>query len=112
MLTLSGSAFNALCGDEINVRAILEDDVISALEYDHRACSVTTASARLVAKLVPGGSPAAAHRFADALSDALDDPRKPLPAGCEMIAEARLMPSRRRCARLPLDALRRALDSH
>ena len=109
--TVVGHASNPLCGDDIEVSARVVDGVILAASYRSHACALTSASASLLADLVPGRPIASARGMGDALAAALADRARAMPAGFEDLAVAQLLPSRRRCALLPWEALGTALDT-
>src|SRR5688572_13851679 len=107
--TVVGHASNQLCGDDIGVSARVVNGVILAAAYRSHACALTSASASLLANLVPGQPIASALAMQATLAAALADRAGTMPAGFEDLTLARLLPSRRRCALLPWDALRTAL---
>jgi nitrogen fixation protein NifU and related proteins len=107
--TVVGHASNPLCGDDIEVSARVVDGVILAAAYRSHACALTSASASVLADLVPGRPVGSAKDMGGALAAALADRAGAMPAGFEVLAAARLLPSRRRCVLLPWEALKVAL---
>lgn len=102
-------AANPLCGDEIDLD--LDHDGARVIEVAHRTrgCAFTRASASLLARSVPGLSLAQARGLATALRRDLAGSAPLLPE-LAALASVRVYPARMRCALLPWDALRSALD--
>ncbi len=94
---LSGEAHNPLCGDRLRLALRLENGVIREARFHADACAICTAAASLLTERISGLAPAAAADLAEAeLINALD---------------AEIRPERRRCATLPLEALRAAVEA-
>lgn len=106
---LTGSAANALCGDEIKLGVWVEGGSLQRIAWRARACAMTRVSAGLLAECVSTKTRAEILSLGQALAEALEDPARPLPAELDELSESRLFPSRRRCLMLPWDALRDAL---
>jgi len=87
--------FNPLCGDRIRMELKLEGDRVAAARFRGDACMVAIASASLLTGMVEGLS----------LDEAAQFPEERILAALK----TELRPSRVGCARLPLQALRRAL---
>ena len=107
--TRRGRAVNPVCGDEIDLD--VEDGAgrIVAIAHRVRGCAFTRGSAALLARAAEGMTLAAARELCRTLRDDLAGVG-PLPSGLEALAEVRVYPARLRCALLPWDALRDALD--
>lgn len=101
---------NPICGDEIALD--LDDDGVRVVEIAHRTrgCVFTKASASLLARSVPGLTLADALDLATTVRRDLAG-EAPLPAELAALASVRIYPARVRCALLPWDALRSALDT-
>lgn len=108
--TVSASASNPLCGDAIELSLRLEGGIVRGAAYRERGCVIVGASAALLAAVLPGKSAVASRDLADDLGRALADPLRPMPEGLDALAPVRLLPARRRCALLPWEALRQALQ--
>jgi nitrogen fixation protein NifU and related proteins len=92
----SAEGANHLCGDRIRIQLRVDEDTIAEARFTADACALCIASASLLTEAVRGLPTPAARSFNGArLSQLLGG--EP-PAG------------RRRCAQLPVDTLRRALD--
>lgn len=102
-------AANPVCGDEIELD--LDDDGARIVDVAHRTrgCVFTRASASLLARSVPGMTLAQARDLATALRTDLAGSAA-LPPEVAALASVRIYPVRVRCALLPWDALRSALD--
>lgn len=103
-------AANPVCGDEIELD--VDDDGSRIVDVAHRTrgCVFTRASASLLARSVPGLD----LRQARALSETLRRDLRgsaDLPPGVAALASVRIYPARVRCALLPWEALRSALDA-
>ncbi|MEM6732404.1 MAG: iron-sulfur cluster assembly scaffold protein, partial [Myxococcota bacterium] len=81
-----------------------------ALRFEVRGCAITKASAALMAQLVEGKSVAEAKTFAEALRETVDrNGPDPAPETFRAFEGIRKVPSRKRCATLPWEALDKAL---
>jgi len=94
---LAGEASNPLCGDRIRIGLRLEGGAIAEARFKAEACAICTAAASLLTGRVRGLTPAAAAQLKDDILIAA--------------LEAEIPPERRRCATLPLEALRSSLAS-
>lgn len=102
-------ADNPLCGDEIELDVDDEAGVISAVAHRTRGCAFTVASASILARPVPGLTTAEAAGRADLLRGGLAGSRM-LPPELEALMAVRMFPAHVKCALLPWEALRAALD--
>lgn len=50
----SAQGYNPLCGDEINVSAVVEDDIINAIKFEGAGCAISKASASIMTTVVKG----------------------------------------------------------
>lgn len=91
---LTGVANNPVCGDRIRVTVRLEGGVIAEARFTAEACAISTAAASLLTGRIRGLTPELAARY----------PEEDLIAALE----ADIPAERRRCATLPLEALRSA----
>jgi len=101
---------NPVCGDQVKVEVSLAGDRIESVSARARGCAIAVASASILTELVPGLGREACEALGDSLARLVEgglaapelDERL---AAFERIAE---LPSRRRCATLPWEALREA----
>ena len=92
----SAEGVNPLCGDRVRVALMLDaDGTITDARFVANACAICVASASLLTEHIRGSPRDAAAALGDENVFALIG--EPVP------------PARRRCATLPLEALRRAL---
>jgi len=92
----SAEGVNPLCGDRVRVALMLDaSGMITDARFVANACAICVASASLLTERVRGFSRDVAAALSD--EDVLGLIGEPVPA------------ARRRCATLPLEALRRAL---
>jgi len=106
-----GEARNPLCGDRVSVHLTrTSDGRVGALAYHARACAICTASADLMAEMVPGMTSAEVATTATAFEAALRKGR-PLPPESPLACFQPLsdVPSRISCATLGWNALLSAL---
>ena len=103
-------AANPVCGDEIELD--VDDDGARIVDVAHRTrgCVFTRASASILARSVLGLGLGQARDLADALRRDLGG-QAPLPPEVAALASVRMYPARVRCALLPWEALRSALDA-
>ena len=108
-------ARNPLCGDELAVTLVADGGRVREARAESRGCSITAASASMMTELVVGRDAdgvAAVRRALDALlagvPGAADDPAL---GDLRALAGLARFPARHRCALLPWEALRRAMDA-
>lgn len=111
----TAEGFNPLCGDQITVYLLVEDDVIREIAFQGSGCAISKASASMMTATVKGRTTAEAeslfetfHRMVTAdLSTASD----PLIVGkLAAFAGVREFPVRVKCATLPWHTLHAALE--
>lgn len=103
-------AANPVCGDEIDLDLDTDGTVITAIAHRARGCVFTRASASILAREVAGATAARAREMDAIVRGGLSGAAE-LPAPLAALAQVRMYPARIRCALLPWDALRSALDS-
>ncbi len=50
----SAQGYNPLCGDEINVSAVLEGETVKAIKFEGAGCAISKASASIMTTVVQG----------------------------------------------------------
>jgi nitrogen fixation NifU-like protein len=113
---------NPLCGDEISLDLALDGDRITDVRLQGRGCSISQASASMMAEAVAGKTIAEVetliHRFKAMMEieagDAGIDPSRPGAAlgDLEALQGVRRFPVRIKCADLPWATLAQALGEH
>jgi len=93
---LVGEAHNPLCGDRLRISIRLDGDRIGEARFRAEACAICTASASILMERVQG----------QLLSSAIQTDEAALIAALNGVIPA----ERTRCATLPLEALRGAID--
>jgi nitrogen fixation protein NifU and related proteins len=111
---------NPLCGDEVAIDLRLDGNVISDAAVMGRGCSISQASASMMADRIVGLSRAEVDELMHRVKRLLDieegdagvDPDRPgsVLGDLEALAGVRRFPVRIKCADLPWAALRQALD--
>ena len=105
-----------LCGDEVEVGIRHGDEVPFAVRFRGRGCAVCIASASMMAETLTGGSRERADRLSRAFLEWMLEGGDAAALGLgapelvETFAAVRDTGSRARCAALPWDALRDALN--
>jgi nitrogen fixation NifU-like protein len=110
-----GFAQNPLCGDEIRIAARVDDDRVADAGFAARGCSISQASADMMADVIRGRTLPEIAEIADqfrALMTADTDPTSPLLDELVVLRSVRKYPVRIKCALLPWDTLQHALDEH
>lgn len=103
---------NALCGDKVRVFLTLDQDTVAGAAFEASACAIATASASLMTEALEGLPVAAARTAIDEFVGVLNGTRPgPLPGPLQALEGVREYPSRIRCATLPWQTLRAALDA-
>ena len=100
-------AFNALCGDRLDVTLALKGQTIDKIGVRVRGCAICQASASLMSELVKGGSLVEAVGYERDLRQALCEDAEPPPAlkTLEPLLALRGQRPRHRCVLLPWEAL-------
>jgi len=109
--TLSVHQDNPLCGDEITLGLEIEDGVIVRAGYEGQGCSISTASASMMAESVKGQPVARARALFEMMRRMMhgESPDEDLGDLMALGGVARF-PVRVKCALLPWTALNEALD--
>ena len=110
---LQGSAQNPLCGDEITILANVSGGRISDAAFQARGCSISQASADIMAEVVRGQTldeaVNAIDRFEHLMKDdEIDDVSES--EDLQALRSVRRFPVRVRCALLPWVTLGEAID--
>lgn len=113
---------NPLCGDELSLDLALDGDRIADVRIQGRGCSISQASASMMAEAVAGKTlaevAALIHRFKAMMAiepgDAGIDPSRPgaVLGDLEALQGVRRFPVRIKCADLPWATLAQALEEH
>ncbi|WP_337286792.1 Fe-S cluster assembly sulfur transfer protein SufU [Candidatus Methylomirabilis sp.] len=111
----TADGYNPLCGDQITVYVLVEDDVIKDIAFQGSGCAISKASASVMTAMVKGKTTAEAeglfeafHKMVTADLSAVSDP---LVVGkLAAFAGVREFPVRVKCATLPWHTLHAALE--
>ncbi len=105
---------NRSCGDEISVELILTDGVVTAIRVNGRGCSISTASASMMAESVEGMTVEQAEDLIDDFKGMIVDNRDvEFPEDLEDLAALKGVqkyPVRVKCATLSWNTLEQALQ--
>lgn len=93
---LEGQAVNQLCGDGLLIRIKFKNDLISGISFDGEGCAISQASASLLTENIKGKS-------RDELKNLTQEVALKL-------LQIEVIPSRLKCALLPLRAIGKALS--
>jgi nitrogen fixation NifU-like protein len=103
---------NALCGDKIRVYLRLQDTALADVAFEASGCAISLASASMMTDAVTGKTVAVTRQTIDKFMRGLADPQAgKLEGELAALGGVRDYPSRIRCATLPWQALRAALDA-
>ncbi len=110
-----GFTQNPLCGDEIRVRARVTEDRIEDAGFAARGCSISQASADMMADVIRGKTLAQVAELASSFRQLMtEDEVATLPPDLDelvVLRSVRKYPVRIKCALLPWETLRAALDA-
>lgn len=107
----SALVHNPLCGDQVLVEVCIENGRIRDVSARSRGCSIAVAAGSVMAELVGGLGAAQVAELREGLAQLVNGE----PGGAELDRALRAfervadLPSRRRCALLPWEALEEAL---
>ena len=106
--------FNPLCGDELTLYLLVENDVISQVKFTGQGCAISTASASLMSQYLPGKTveeaQAAMQAFTHMVTDKPEDDYEAL-GKLTILAGVNKYPSRVKCATLAWHTLQAAIDN-
>lgn len=121
---LIGKGTNPLCGDEISVGVTIENNIITDIKFQARACSICIASSSIMSELLINKAPAQIEHYYQELTDLLKQPSlssqkepsasKKEPSASQIeerlkpLASISKMPSRHKCAQLAWEAIHEA----
>ena len=110
----TADGFNPLCGDQINLYLIVEDDVITNVGFEGVGCAISKASASMMTESVKGKSVAEAEKTFDAfrhMSTRLpgEDFDADMLGDLEILSGVSEYPARIKCATLSWHTLKSAL---
>ncbi len=105
---------NPACGDEIRLRIRVRDGAVDALGWEGQGCSISQASASVLAEQAPGLSVADARERIEAMrallrSRGAEEPDEELLGDAVAVAGVARFPMRVKCAMLAWVALEEAL---
>jgi nitrogen fixation NifU-like protein len=113
--TVQAHSMNPLCGDEMSVTARIEGDRLVDAAYEARGCSISHASADMMADLIKGKTLAQVSNlcasFRNMMEDSVDDVASEL-GDLTALQSVRKYPVRIKCALLPWNTLIEALRDH
>ena len=101
---------NALCGDKVTVYLRLREDDLSDVAFEASGCAIVTASASMMTEALKGKSVGGARAEVDDFVAAMAGAGE-LKGEVAALGGVRAYPSRIRCATLPWQTARAALDA-
>ena len=111
----TADGFNPLCGDQIDLYLIVEDDVITDVGFEGVGCAISKASASMMTESVKGKRVAEAENIFDAFRHMIT--RKPdegfdadMLGDLEILSGVSGYPARIKCATLSWHTLKSALN--
>ena len=103
---------NALCGDKIHVYLRMQADVLADVAYEASGCAISLASASMMSDAVAGKTVSDTRQTIDDFMNGLSGLQAgKLEGELAALSGVRDYPSRIRCATLPWQTLRAALDA-
>jgi nitrogen fixation protein NifU and related proteins len=108
----SARGHNPLCGDQLTVYALLDDEQLRELRFEGAGCAISVASASLMTEAVKGKTRAEVAHLFGIVHDLLTRPDAPAPAELGKLAAlsgVRDFPARVKCASLCWHTLNAAL---
>ena len=102
---------NPLCGDEVTVYARLEGDKLAEVSFTGRGCSISQASASMLAERLSGKSREEAEAELEAFLEMMRTEENEELGDLVALKGIIQTPNRIRCATLPWNAFKQGLDS-
>ncbi|MBO1256158.1 SUF system NifU family Fe-S cluster assembly protein [Alteromonas sp. 5E99-2] len=105
-----GKGVNSLCGDEIRVGVVVENNTITDIKFEARACSICIASSSIMTQILTNKKTSEVNSFYEELLDILKKNDVSAESHRLLIPLSNIskMPSRHKCALLSWEALRDA----
>ena len=105
---------NPLCGDEVDVQFIFDDDTIGDVKFTGRGCSISQASASMMTQIIKGKSTdeidAIRTRFRDLIMGDMSAANDKSLGSLRALSGVSKFPARVKCALLAWNALETALE--
>jgi nitrogen fixation NifU-like protein len=108
-------AQNPLCGDEMRITARIEEGLLADVAFEARGCSISQASADMMADVVSGKAIATTSELAASFRSMMSEADADPPASLGDLAafqHVRKYPVRVKCALLPWNTLLEALRAY
>ena len=105
---------NESCVDNITVAALVKDGKIEDIKFDGEACAICTSATSVMTKELKGKTLEEAEKIVDNYNRMVGE----LPYEEEVLEELNIyneiykQPSRKRCALLPMDAIKNIIDDN
>lgn len=111
----TAEGYNPLCGDQITVYLLMEDDVISGISFQGTGCAISQASASMMTASLKGKTKAEAEALFKKFHHMVTEERGTAPDPAELgklvvFSGVREFPIRVKCATLPWHTLHAALE--
>lgn len=103
---------NESCVDNIDVAAIIKDNVIEDIKFDGEACAICTSAASVMTKELKGKTKEKAKIIIDNYERMINE----LPYNEDVLGELNIynevykQPNRKKCALLPMSSIKRIID--
>jgi len=103
---------NESCVDNIDVAAVIRNNVIEDIKFDGEACAICTSAASVMTKELKGKTKEKAKIIIDNFERMINE----LPYDEEVLGELNIynevykQPSRKKCALLPMKSIKRIID--
>jgi nitrogen fixation protein NifU and related proteins len=110
--TAKVDGYNPLCGDEIEVELLMNDDVIEDVAFKGRGCSISQASSSMMTDVIKGRSKAEALALVTAFKRMMTAPEETPPeelGDLEAFQGVAKFPVRVKCATLAWNVLEQGL---
>ena len=105
---------NESCVDNITVAALIKDGKIEDIKFDGEACAICTSATSVMTKELKGKTLEEAEKIVDNYNRMIGE----LPYEEEVLGELNIyneiykQPSRKKCALLPMDAIKKVIDDN
>jgi nitrogen fixation NifU-like protein len=113
--TCSAEGHNPLCGDEIDLKMVIEGDTIKEIKFIGAGCAISKASASIMTTLLKGKNISEAKELFDRFHDLVtSDPESEIDmvdlGKLAVFCGVREFPARVKCASLAWHTMKNALD--
>lgn len=104
---------NESCIDNLDIMVYIENDIIKDIVFDGEACAISTSATSIMIKTFMGKSTSEANKIIENYEKMVNEEpyNKDVLAELNVYEDIYKQPNRKKCALLPIKALKKAIDN-